>query len=323
VSIALLGIARELHGPAVILAAGGAGVILSLLMLAYSLLRIARSRVQRRFDAAIYTYLVAIAAGVVGCAIGADMATTGHTDMYVQLRSAHVSLNLLGLIGLVILGTLPSFAATQLRTRLSPRATARAQTSLLVFTALALVGTATGFLTGVPQLAAAGLFLYAVAIARVWTILPALGRKQLRWAGPRVLQLGAGLAWWFGVVVVVAYSAARGGDDPFTPTLITVLVVGGYAQILAGSLAYLMPVLRGGGHERLTRGFRTTRSWLGLVAANGAAIAIVAGWLPVAVAACGAWVVDTTVRAVCLRTPARGPGAPVAGIRTGDTDRRS
>jgi nitrite reductase (NO-forming) len=323
VSIALLGIARELHGPAVILAAGGAGVILSLLMLAHSLLRIARSRVQRRFDAAIYTYLVAIAAGVVGCAIGADMATTGHTDMYVQLRSAHVSLNLLGLIGLVILGTLPSFAATQLRTRLSPRATARAQTSLLVFTALALVGTATGFLTGVPQLAAAGLFLYAVAIARVWTILPALGRKQLRWAGPRVLQLGAGLAWWFGVVVVVAYSAARGGDDPFTPTLITVLVVGGYAQILAGSLAYLMPVLRGGGHERLTRGFRTTRSWLGLVAANGAAIAIVAGWLPVAVAACGAWVVDTTVRAVCLRTPARGPGAPLAGIRTGDTDRRS
>jgi hypothetical protein len=76
VSIALLGIARELHGPAVILAAGGAGVILSLLMLAHSLLRIARSRVQRRFDAAIYTYLVAIAAGVdlVGASPADDVA---------------------------------------------------------------------------------------------------------------------------------------------------------------------------------------------------------------------------------------------------------
>ena len=44
------------------------------------------------------------------------------------------------------------------------------------------------------------------------------------------------------------------------------LVLGGYVQILVASLAYLAPVLRGGGHVRLSAGFATTRSWLALTA---------------------------------------------------------
>src|SRR3546814_14742063 len=53
-----------------------------------------------------------------------------------------------------------------------------------------------------------------------------------------------------------------------------VLVVAGYGQILWGSLAYVVPMLRGGGHERLGEGFAVTRSWLGLGAAHAAGIAL-------------------------------------------------
>ena len=36
----------------------------------------------------------------------------------------------------------------------------------------------------------------------------------------------------------------------------------------------MSPRLRGGGHQRLSEGFRTTRSWLGLIAANLAAVGL-------------------------------------------------
>lgn len=49
-------------------------------------------------------------------------------------------------------------------------------------------------------------------------------------------------------------------------------MIGGYAQILVASLAYLGPVLRGGGHRRLTEGFAITGSWPSLAAGNIAAV---------------------------------------------------
>jgi nitrite reductase (NO-forming) len=299
--VILLALGREDRVPTVLTGAGGAAVILSLLVLASALMRIYRSRVQRRFDAAIQNYLAAILAGVAGCAIGVVMATATPGDTYGRLRSAHLVLNLLGLVGIVIVGTLPSFASTQLRTKMSPHATVHSQRVVLFGLVCAIAAAATGFLTGTLPLAAAGLALYAAGLVRVVTLLPRFGRKQLRWSGPRVLHLAAGIAWWFGVVAAAAYGAARGDGNPFTTARLLVLVVGGYAQILAGSLAYLLPVLRGGGHERLAAGFGTTRSWLGLVAANVAALAIAFGSGPVAVVAGAAWVVDIAVRAVLLR----------------------
>jgi hypothetical protein len=103
----------------------------------------------------------------------------------------------------------------------------------------------------------------------------------------------------------------------FTDTVLAVLVVGGYAQILASAVAYLGPVLRGGGHERLAAGFRITRSWFALVAANVAAVALVLGAPALAGLAIGAWVIDLATRLVWLAV-ATGPagdgaGAPATG----------
>jgi hypothetical protein len=84
-----------------------------------------------------------------------------------------------------------------------------------------------------------------------------------------------------------------------------VLVVAGYGQILWGSLAYLLPMLRGGGHERLAQGFATTRSWWGLVAVNVAGAGFAAGLPAVASAAVAVFVLDGAWRAARIALDGR------------------
>lgn len=297
--IALLAAARELQWPSGLVAAGGLLVIVALVVLGVSLQRIVSSGVQRRFDVAVRTYLAALAAGLGGCALGIALVNGLDPPMYGRVRAAHLTLNLLGLVGLVIVGTLPFFTATQARVKMSSRASGRGQRLVLAWLVGALGATTIGFLAAQPVVAGVGLGAYAAGVLGLVALLPAIRVKQLRWAGPRLVQLGAGVAWWVGATVVVAWQAGH-GPAAFTPTVVGVLVVGGYAQILGAAFAYLGPVLRAGGHQQLTAGFGTTRSWLALGAANVAAIALVFGVSEVARTAIFVWLIDTAVRAARL-----------------------
>jgi nitrite reductase (NO-forming) len=290
-----------------LLAIGGSLVVGALVMLAVSLRRTMVGAVQRRFDSAVRCYLAAIAFGVAGCLLGLVMGLDETGDVHDRVRTAHLTLNLLGLVGLVIVGTLPLFIATQLRAKASRHATPPVLSALLAGFVLALGLAGAGALTGFAAITAAGYTVYAALLSGLVLLVPPVGRKQLAWAGPRVLQLAAGVAWWCGATAVMAVHAAA-GSNVFTPAVIAALVVGGYAQILVASLAYLGPVLRGGGHERLAAGFRLTRAWPGLVAANVAATALVLD-VPVAAAALAIWVIDTLVRAVLLLRPAPPSGS--------------
>ncbi len=303
-SVALLVASRELRWPRVLAGLGGVGVIGALLVLALSLQRTARKGVQRRFDAAVRAYLCALLAGVIGSAFGVAMASGLDGSALPRARAAHLTLNLLGLIGLVIVATLPSFTATQARVKMSPRADLRAQGTMLAWLCAALVAATAGFLMASPSVAAIGLGAYAAGLVGLGALLPTIHTKQLQWAGPRLLQLGAGMAWWTGATAAIAVQAAR-DHAVFTRPVIGILVVGGYAQILAAAVAYLGPVLRGGGHVRLSQGFRTTRSWVGLVAANVAAVALLFRANDVVVVAIGVWLVDTAIRAATLLRPPR------------------
>jgi nitrite reductase (NO-forming) len=306
--VALFASARELQWPSWWVVVGGALVIAALVVLAISVSMTVTRGVQRRFDAARRAYLLAFVAGLGGCAIGIAMATGIGAPMQHRARAAHLTLNLLGLVGLVIVGTLPFFTATQARLKMSTRATARAQTVLLASFAIALGASTTGFLLAVQAVATLGLAAYAAGLLGLVSLLPLVRAKQLRWAGPRLLQLAAGVAWWFGTTIALAWQAGR-GEEVFTRTVIEVLVVGGYTQILVAAIAYLGPVLRGGGHQQLAAGFRATRSWVGLGAANAAAIALLFGPAPVAVAALLLWLIDTAVRVAVLVRGAASAGA--------------
>jgi hypothetical protein len=290
---------READDLLVVLVPSGTAVVAALVLLAVLLVGIRRGAAQRRFEAAIDHYLAALLAGVAACAAGIVLAGEWGGDAVVRLRAAHLTTNLLGLVGLVVAGTVPFFAATQARVKLGPRLGVRSQHVTLAVLVSALALADVGILAGHPLLSAVGLAGYVAGLALMATHLPRMRAKQFRWAGARLIMLLAGIAWWAGCVAAAAARAAR-GLELFPETLIGALAIGGFAQILVSSLAYLGPVLRGGDHEHLSHGFRTTRSPVALAGLNVAAVAFVvgAGWvLSVALAAVA---LDALGRAVTL-----------------------
>jgi len=299
-----LAAARELDAGSAAIGVAGTAVMAALVMLAVLLMRIGRGAVAKRFDPSLHHYLVALLAGLAGCALGVVMASDTSGGDISRLRDAHMALNLLGLVGLVIAGTLPFFVATEARMKMSPRATPLRIDIGLGPLAAGVALAAAGFAARHPAAGAAGLALYAAGLVGLGTILPVPGAKQWRWAGARLVHLAAGLAWWVAAVAWAAVRAAT-GHEPFPIEVILALAIGGFAQILVGSLAYLGPVLRGGGHVRLTAGFATTRSWLGVVGANAAAAAYAAGAPTAGAVLLGIWLADAAARTAVLLVTAR------------------
>ncbi len=303
VAVGAIGVAagRELDIDAVT-GTGATLVGIGLALLAAVLVGVRRAAGTDRFAPAIDTYLAALACGGFGIVLGGIIAAGDPGAWWVRLRGAHLAANVFGLVGLVIAGTLPFFVATQVRMKMAPRASpTRVRTHGAGLTG-AVVVTALGHLLDRPGVAALGLVAYAALLVLVVTILPRPGRRQLDWAGPRLLQLVAGIAWWVVATLLLARAWSSGGG-PDEAAVLRALAIGGYAQILVASLAYFGPVLRGGGHERLSAGFATTRSWPGLVAGNAAAGALLAGADGLAVVALVAWAIDTAWRAVRLVLP--------------------
>lgn len=291
-----LAVTRPLDAPAWTVVAAGSAVLVALLLLGSLLVAIRRAAVTDRFHAPIDGYLLAVGFGLAGSALGLALATDG-IDV-ARARDAHVTLNLFGLVGTVVAATLPYFAATQLRMRMARHATPVAVRTAVGGYGLGVVLATAGVLDDRTFLSGAGFALAAAGVVGVVALLPRPGRKQLAWGGARVVQLAAGIAWWCGTAVAVAAGEWRG--DALEARVLVALAVAGYAQILVASLAYFGPVLRGGGHERLSAGFATTRSWLAVAATNAAGVAILADVPALYVPALAIWVVDTAVRTATL-----------------------
>lgn len=277
----------------VVVGVAGTIYVVGLAMLGALLAATLARGVERRFDPAVGAYLAAIGFGMIGVGIGVVMAVDAPSR---DLRATHAAVNVLGLVGLVIAGTLPFFAATVGRSRMARHATLRRIVLTIGWQVVALSVAVAGLATATDPLAALGLVAYAVGLVATMALLPRPTRRQLRWAGPRLVALWLGVLWWIGAVVATARTVAVDGVL-FDRRGLAVLVVAGYAQILWGSLAYLLPMLRGGGHERLSDGFAATRSWLGLGAVNlaGVAFAVSLSWL--ATGAVVVWVLDSAARA--------------------------
>lgn len=289
--VAGLAAGRELAWPTPALALAGASLATSLAILGVLLESTRRSGSVRRFDIAVRHYEAAVCFGLAGCGLGLAMVVGGD-----GLRAAHLAANLLGLVGLVVLGTLPTFVATTARMRTSARLDSGATLPLRIGVgATAMLVIALAFNADV--IAAAGLAGWVVALVLVVRVLPRPGMKQLRWAGPRLVGIGCAIAWIAAALAVSAELVVT-GREPFPPPVLGALAVGGFGQLVWAALCYLVPVLRGGGHEVLGRSFAATRSPLGLLAVNVAAALLAAG-RPVGAAFVGTLTVaDTVVRFV-------------------------
>lgn len=288
---------RELEADPLV-GAGGVAVVGGLLILAAILVQIRRRSTVDRFHPAIDAYLLAISWAFAGVGLGLTLVVAEVSTSWAEIRGAHIAMNVFGFVGLVILGTLPYFVATQARVKMSPRAVPNSTRSASVTAAIAVAVAVVGESLDQPAIAAVGYAGYAIGIAMTMRLLPSLGRKQLAWAGPRLVQLGLGMAWWTMATVLLA--TAQFVDDLERSRILAALAVGGLAQVLVASLAYFGPVLRGGGHQQLSAGFTLTRSIPSLIAGNVAGAALLVGADEIALAAVTVWALDVGARAVRL-----------------------
>lgn len=278
-----------------LLVGAGLAYAAGLSALAVLLVRVVRRAPERRFDASAAWYVAAAVAGVGGASLGVVVGS-GVADRWGgDPRAAHVAVNLLGLVGLTLAGTLPTFAATQLRMRMSRRATPRRLLLLLGWQVASVAVVVSSLLGGWPLPAGVALLSYAAGLVWVVTLLPRPATKQLRWAGPRIAHLATGWCWFVGGIVAAAVAALR-GEVVLSTGVAVVIVTCGLGQLLWGSVAYLLPILRGGGGTHLTGAFAATRSWVGVVAANALGVALLARWHGGAVVLGGVWAVDAGYR---------------------------
>lgn len=278
---------------------GGVSIIAAMVAVIGILVVVRHRASTDRFAPAIEAYVAAIAAGLGGMSIGVALGAGGIGERAWELRGVHVALNVFGLVGLVIAGTLPFFTATIVRSKMSPRATPAAVRLTIAGLAAATALAALGNGLDRPSLAAVGFVGYAVGLIVIVAILPVYDRSKLHWAGPRIVQLLAGIGWWAAMSVALAVAALTESRDT---VILRALVIGGLAQILVASLAYLGPMLRGGGHRLLTAGFTTTRSWVSVAAGNVAAVAALIERRTILAVALAVWLADIVVRATILIT---------------------
>lgn len=197
----------------------------------------------------VRAYVAACALLVPGLLLGAWMETLEeHDPLLPQLVLAHVSLNLLGWVGLPILGTIVTLWPTMLRTRIAPNAALLGRKAL-PFLISGVVVTGIGFGIGFPTLAAVGLAAYLAGFVRTLQPMFFVMRTKKPAAFSTWTAL-AGVAWLLAAVVALGARAAVSSDvasveEGVAPVAFVGVV--GVVQVLIGCMAYLVPAMAAGG----------------------------------------------------------------------------
>ncbi|MGH6654972.1 MAG: multicopper oxidase domain-containing protein [Actinocrinis sp.] len=262
VRLALLnaGIVSVLTGvalPLTALAVVGAGlVVVAVIAHTVSLVAMARAAtLPGRLRVTVRYYVaggVSLALGAsLGAVLASDAAQSDAWERAVVLMHAH--LNLLGWLGLSVIGTQFMLWPAVLRTRMAQQAPAVARRVLIGMVA-GLATSVAGLLLSVDirpvhWLAAAGMTLYTAAVAySLWPAVLELRAKRPRSASPWALL--AGNAWLLAALALDVGALARGpaaADSLLDRVLVPLLGLGVVAQILSGALGFLLPVTVGGG----------------------------------------------------------------------------
>lgn len=321
----LAGVSAGLAAAAV---AGAAVVIVAVGWHVTGLALLARQSVLAgRLRVVVWYYLAGGAALALGAALGGLLASNaplpGRLDQAVRLAHAH--LNLLGWLGLAIIGTGFMLWPAVLRTRMADNAPAWARQVLAVTSgglAVAIAGLLLAPYTPAGHwLAAAGMAAYAAGVAG--SLVPAVSEMRVR--PPRTgaaWGLLAGHSWLLIAIITDAAALVAGpgqADRVLSGSLAVMLALGSVGQILTGALTFLLPVVAGGGpagNRRLTRVLEY--GWqVRTVAVNAGVLLLalpvggavrVAGWV-LALAGLGPFPVLAAVALLASRRAGPGPGA--------------
>ena len=234
----------------VVVLTGGVAVAATGVLHAFVLLRQMSRALPSRFGLTVRYYVAAGALLPIGVTFGVIMATGNLSETtHAQFALAHVSVNMLGWMGLAVVGTLVTLWPTMLHTLVTDGAERAARRALPVL-ATSLLGIAGGALVGSRVISVAGIIGYLVGLSIIGRPLvqEAIRRPPTTYATKSVL---AGLLWLIGSVVALGIIVASATDwsaaDSAAAGLAAPLLVGFAAQVLLGALSYLIPVVLGGG----------------------------------------------------------------------------
>jgi nitrite reductase (NO-forming) len=230
--------------------AGGIVVGANALVHAASLIAQGRGGLPARFAPLVRDYVFASLSLAAGVTLGVILARASLTaELHDRFTVAHLGANLLGWVGLTVIGTVILLWPTVLHTRVSETtdASARRALPMLVFAVLLFVA---GSLVGVQALVALAVIAYLAGFAlivlegiRSWRAAPATTYAGWSIAAATGWLLACTIA--LGTIVVFAPSWADAVDS--LGWLVPPFAVGFAAQIVIGASSYLLPVVLGGG----------------------------------------------------------------------------
>ena len=232
-----------------ITAAAGACVAAAVLLLAVAIRRAMRRALPSPYAFTASTYLVAagmLSVGVLVAILHQTITVAEAVEPRIVL--AHVVLNVLGWIGIPILGTIVTLWPTMLRTRIAPNAALLGRRMLPLIAASVPVA-AIGIVTNVVPLALLGVAGYAVAF--VVTALPMLQVLRQKPATSFATRSAlAGMAWFLAALIMLGLGLLRWGvaaTEEHGAGILLAAVAGGVLQVLLGCMSYLLPVVAAGG----------------------------------------------------------------------------
>lgn len=247
---ALTVVAGVVIGRSAMVLGGALLLIAALLAHVATLMSRARRALPSRFTMTVHAYVAAAILLLPGVALGVGVAVgavpPGQESRWIL---AHATIALFGWIGIPILATVVTLWPTMLRTRIAPGAE-RSASAALPWLVGGTVLTAAGALVGVRVALTLGILVYL--FGAIMTAVPLLAEARQR--GPRSFaswSLAAGLTWLMGSLLIFAAISIFASDwDALARTaglLTAAILVGSVLQVLLGSLAYLLPVMAGGG----------------------------------------------------------------------------
>jgi nitrite reductase (NO-forming) len=230
-------------------AAGGSAIAVAVGWHSASLFTQLRRALGSRFACTVRYYITSGALLPLGLLFGVLMVRGLPDEWHERVLVAHVAVNVLGWMGITVLGTLVTLWPTMLRTRIAEGAERAARRALPVLLAGILLVVA-GCLAGLRPLAGVGFLVYAAAVGLLARPFVSVARVKPPMHFP-TWSVAAAVAWLAGLVTVLgvgtliapSWTDAHMLAESLTPGL----AVGFAAQVLVGALSYLVPVVAGGG----------------------------------------------------------------------------
>lgn len=303
VGLVLIGMAS---GTPWLVAVGAVIAVVALCVLAGILVAAVRRSLLRRFDLSSRFYLLALAAGAVGITLGGLMGSDLAGSWYPDARLVHSHINFVGLIGLTIIGTLPTILPTFAHHKVVSGDEARVGWWLAILS-VGMIGA--GLFAGEVSVGLGTLGAAASMLVVLFGIVGRLGRRGLE-GGLAYYQVVLGSLWLVLWAVTDGVRLIGGSASPPFSGLTAAVVTAGVGQVLLGSFAYLLPVLAGK-PPRLGRNLERAmrRPWLPLITANLAGVGFIADASGVAVVLTAVWLLDFGYRLLRFEWRDRAPAS--------------